>query len=70
MSQKPAPQPHRDDGNLAADSLAAPSRTITRQPRELDLQTITEGAREVVILHNGDRYRLRVTANDKLILTK
>jgi hemin uptake protein HemP len=26
--------------------------------------------REVIILHAGDRYRLRVTANDKLILTK
>jgi hemin uptake protein HemP len=24
----------------------------------------------VIILHAGERYRLRVTANDKLILTK
>lgn len=28
------------------------------------------GGREIVILHGGDRYRLRITANDKLILTK
>lgn len=26
--------------------------------------------REIVILHAGLRYRLRITANDKLILTK
>jgi hemin uptake protein HemP len=28
------------------------------------------GGREVIILHAGERYRLRITANDKLILTK
>jgi hemin uptake protein HemP len=28
------------------------------------------GGKEVIILHAGERYRLRVTANDKLILTK
>jgi hemin uptake protein HemP len=28
------------------------------------------GAGRKVILHAGERYRLRVTANDKLILTK
>jgi hemin uptake protein HemP len=26
--------------------------------------------REAVLVHNGVRYRLRVTSNDKLILTK
>ena len=28
------------------------------------------GQREIVIVHAGLRYRLRITANDKLILTK
>lgn len=32
--------------------------------------SLLNGRREVVILHGGERYRLRVTANDKLILTK
>ena len=31
---------------------------------------LMNGRREVVILHAGERYRLRVTANDRLILTK
>lgn len=28
------------------------------------------GAKEIVIRHRGDDYRLRITRNDKLILTK
>ena len=31
---------------------------------------IFKGLREVVILHNGAEYGLRITASDKLILTK
>ncbi|WP_210421768.1 hemin uptake protein HemP [Phreatobacter aquaticus] len=36
----------------------------------VELTSLLGGGREAVILHNGERYRLRVTANDKLILTK
>jgi hemin uptake protein HemP len=35
-----------------------------------DVRDLLGGGREVIILHAGKRYRLRVTANDKLILTK
>jgi len=31
---------------------------------------ILAGQREVQIAHNGDRYRLRLTSKNKLILTK
>jgi hemin uptake protein HemP len=31
---------------------------------------LLRGAREVIILHGGEAYRLRLTRNDKLILTK
>lgn len=31
---------------------------------------LMDGRREITILHAGERYRLRVTANDRLILTK
>lgn len=31
---------------------------------------LMSGKRELVIRHNGQAYRLRVTASDKLILTK
>jgi hemin uptake protein HemP len=36
----------------------------------VDVATIIGDGREAVILHRGERYRLRLTANDKLILTK
>ncbi|MGQ0583370.1 MAG: hemin uptake protein HemP [Reyranella sp.] len=35
-----------------------------------DSITLMSGKRELVIRHNGQAYRLRVTASDKLILTK
>lgn len=31
---------------------------------------LMSGARELIIRHNADTYRLRVTASNKLILTK
>lgn len=38
--------------------------------REIDVASLIGTEREVVLLHRGERYRLRVTANGKLILTK
>lgn len=40
------------------------------EPVEVQAEAILGGAREIVILHKGARYRLRVTQSDKLILTK
>ncbi len=39
-------------------------------PPLVDIKSLVGDGREAVIVHNGDRYRLRITANDKLILTK
>jgi hemin uptake protein HemP len=39
-------------------------------PRRLPADALLGGRREVIILHNADEYRLRVTSNGKLILTK
>lgn len=36
----------------------------------VEVGSIIGSGREAVIVHKGERYRLRVTANDKLILTK
>lgn len=41
-----------------------------RQPLRIDLRDLLEGQREAVIVHDGQEYRLRITSNDKLILTK
>jgi hemin uptake protein HemP len=35
-----------------------------------DVRELLGGGREIIIVHGSERYRLRVTANDKLILTK
>jgi hemin uptake protein HemP len=39
-------------------------------PRRIDLTSILRGDREVIIAHGVDEYRLRLTSNDKLLLTK
>jgi hemin uptake protein HemP len=36
----------------------------------IDVRNLLAGGREAIIVHAGERYRLRVTAKDKLILTK
>ncbi|TBR40239.1 MULTISPECIES: hemin uptake protein HemP [Dyella] len=38
--------------------------------RRVSSQALLDGAREVVITHQGNEYHLRLTRNDKLILTK
>ena len=39
-------------------------------PAVLEAETLFGGSREIVIVHAGQRYRLRITQNGKLILTK
>ncbi|MDJ1159602.1 hemin uptake protein HemP [Chelatococcus sp. SYSU_G07232] len=36
----------------------------------VEVQELLKGGRELVIIHNDERYRLRITARGKLILTK
>lgn len=39
-------------------------------PQRIDSRRLLSGHREIVIDHSGEQYRLRLTRNDKLILTK
>jgi hemin uptake protein HemP len=39
-------------------------------PRVVDSTTLMDGRREILIRHGGEVYRLRLTASNKLILTK
>ncbi len=39
-------------------------------PRVVDIRDLLLGEKEIIILHDGERYRLRITANKKLLLTK
>lgn len=53
----------------ASASAPAPTRPHARLPR-VDSRTLLAGGRERVIQHGAEEYRLRLTRNDKLILTK
>ena len=39
-------------------------------PQPIPSDTLFKGDKEVLIVHRGVIYRLRITANDRLILTK
>ena len=39
-------------------------------PRSIASEALLDGSRELVILHGTERYRLRLTSTNKLILTK
>ena len=54
---------HRTDP-LAAGISALP------ETRQLDSRTLFAGQREITIRHHGALYRLRITQQNKLILTK
>lgn len=64
------PQPSellsRPLGLLRLKRSAAPAEGAKRLPSHV----LLGGAREVVITHQGNEYHLRLTRNDKLILTK
>jgi hemin uptake protein HemP len=47
-----------------------PKSDRTTAVKEIDVASLIGSEREIVLLHRGERYRLRVTANGKLILTK
>ncbi|MCW3478506.1 hemin uptake protein HemP [Neisseriaceae bacterium JH1-16] len=42
----------------------------TTQVAAVDSQALLDGAREIVIRHAGEHYRLQLTRNNRLILIK
>jgi hemin uptake protein HemP len=44
--------------------------TTPPKPRVVETQDLLGPLRELVIVHKGERYRLRITSKDRLILTK
>jgi hemin uptake protein HemP len=63
-SQDPRTQEHRSE---SADREPVPSADPTRVIRS---EEIFAGERVVMIQHAGERYRLLITRNDRLILQK
>jgi hemin uptake protein HemP len=52
------------------EPVASPSRPPAAAPAEISAETLFQGQQEVRIQHQGEQYRLRITRNGKLILTK
>lgn len=48
----------------------APAQERPRTKKQMTSESLFEGAHELLILHAGEEYRLRITKNGKLILTK
>jgi hemin uptake protein HemP len=44
-------------------------KSVPPAPRKVPSEALFAGQRELVILHNGREYRLRLTQTGKLILT-
>ena len=66
MSQPPRATRPDDVGGETTD--IAPAFLATDGP--VDSTTLMKGRRELIIRHGADTYRLRITASNKLILTK
>lgn len=61
------------DEGVSADLAGVAAQTVStdgKRPPRLDSRALFQGAREAVIVHHGEEYRLRITRQHKLILTK
>jgi hemin uptake protein HemP len=58
------------ENGRASDLSSTAQRAITMADNSIDTRELFIGTREVTITHGGERYRLRLTALNKLILTK
>ena len=54
------------------DPIQKPHSHSERSPSipRIDASTLLAFSREIILVHNEQEYRLRITSNDKLILTK
>lgn len=60
---------HGDDSTIRPKTAPAKAPTRPGGPRRVASKALFAGVREIVIDHAGREYRLRITQNDKLILT-
>lgn len=51
-------------------STQAASPVTKGAPLKLDSVALFAGQREIIIMHQGEAYRLRITRQEKMILTK
>lgn len=64
-------QPDENKRPLAVpDGASGREFQADERPRRIDVADLVGHRREAILIHNGEAYRLRLTANNKLILTK
>ena len=54
----------------ASPSVTGAKRQVLLADNRMDSRDLFAGAREITIAHGDETYRLRLTAQNKLILTK
>lgn len=74
FQRRPVLQHRRPDGQITtgqvAPQMANGNNAAARGVQTVALQSILKGAREAIIDFDGAAYRLRITRNHRLILTK
>lgn len=58
------------DARGADPTSTSPTRSTPHVPTTVTSRELMGNARELIILHSSEQYRLRITSNGKLILTK
>jgi hemin uptake protein HemP len=61
---------NNDDLSTGRPAIASMTRKISVLDDRIDSRDLFIGTREIIIAHGGETYRLRLTAQNKLILTK
>jgi hemin uptake protein HemP len=67
MAERAGPASRNPGGHLSADPGA---QAVREAPRRVSSAELLGHARELMIEHAGEIYRLRATSKGKLILTK
>jgi hemin uptake protein HemP len=61
---------HAEDDTQSDNTPAAAASAEPQRPVRLIVSELLAGGGEAILVHGGHDYRLRITANGKLILTK
>jgi hemin uptake protein HemP len=69
-SPTPPREPAASADAASNKAAVAPSRNVVLHGNRLDSRDIFQATREITIAHGEETYRLRLTAQNKLILTK
>ncbi len=58
------------DAETHAENPSAATRSIAVNGNRIDSRELLSNEREIIIAHGNENYRLRLTSQNKLILTK